>query len=155
MPARKDHTHASPVQTSINKCTLGSHSVTIFSRKNSVNDAGKASRIDPSFDYGDTVGASTLPPLRYHKVWSERRGSNPRPPAWEADALPTELRSLSYFNSHDRARKGSPVNQKRIGRTAKRRIRRVSSTESSRNLIQTLSEVDFFRGGTNPFRARL
>ncbi len=29
-------------------------------------------------------------------AWSEKRGSNPRPSAWEADALPTEL--LSHNN---------------------------------------------------------
>src|SRR5947208_11762037 len=27
-------------------------------------------------------------------IWSERRDSNPRPRAWEAPTLPTELRSL-------------------------------------------------------------
>ena len=30
---------------------------------------------------------------------SERRGSNPRHPAWEADTLPTELRSQVFKNS--------------------------------------------------------
>ena len=30
-----------------------------------------------------------------HELWSERPGSNRRPSAWKADALPTELLSLS------------------------------------------------------------
>lgn len=33
--------------------------------------------------------------IRYEK--SERRDSNPRPSAWEADTLPTELLSLETF----------------------------------------------------------
>ena len=31
--------------------------------------------------------------LKHKLVWSDRRGSNPRPLAWEAKALPTELLS--------------------------------------------------------------
>src|SRR4030095_8831715 len=30
-------------------------------------------------------------PAALRNLWSARRGSNPRPSAWEADALPTEL----------------------------------------------------------------
>ena len=32
-----------------------------------------------------------------HLFWSDRRGSNPRPLAWEAKALPTELLSHRFF----------------------------------------------------------
>ena len=32
--------------------------------------------------------------LRSEHNWSGRRGSNPRPSAWQADALPTELLPL-------------------------------------------------------------
>ena len=31
-------------------------------------------------------------------LWSGRRGSNPRPSAWKADALPTELLPQFFFN---------------------------------------------------------
>ncbi len=43
-------------------------------------------------------------PLLFLQTWSDRRGSNPRPAAWEAAALPTELlsleRSLQIDNSN-------------------------------------------------------
>ncbi len=32
------------------------------------------------------------PPRRCYKIWSGRRGSNPRPPPWQGDVLP-----LNYF----------------------------------------------------------
>ena len=31
---------------------------------------------------------------------SDKRGSNPRPSAWEADALPTELLPHKHFQGH-------------------------------------------------------
>ena len=45
------------------------------------------------------------PPLReknqnIEKKWSGRRGSNPRPPAWKAGALPTELHPLRFWSSY-------------------------------------------------------
>jgi len=40
-------------------------------------------------------GAKSLP-----KIWSGRRGSNPQPPAWEADALP-----LSYSRAREQLAK--------------------------------------------------
>ena len=33
----------------------------------------------------------TASPLGYTIIWSGKRGSNPQPSAWEADALPIEL----------------------------------------------------------------
>src|SRR5215218_7750440 len=39
----------------------------------------------------DNLTQQKTPPERGF-LWSGRRGSNPRPSAWEADALPTELR---------------------------------------------------------------
>ena len=38
----------------------------------------------------ETEAASQLPATP-HETWSGKRDSNPRPSAWEADALPTEL----------------------------------------------------------------
>ncbi len=34
------------------------------------------------------------------RLWSGKRGSNPRPSAWEADALPTELfpQPIAYYS---------------------------------------------------------
>ena len=40
---------------------------------------------------------SALPLSYTGVVWSGRRGSNPRPSAWKADALPTELLPLFRF----------------------------------------------------------
>jgi hypothetical protein len=37
------------------------------------------------------VGDVTVMKDCSEKIWSGQRGSNPRPSAWEADALPTEL----------------------------------------------------------------
>jgi hypothetical protein len=34
----------------------------------------------------------------FYLVWSGKRDSNPRPSAWEADALPTELFPLALLN---------------------------------------------------------
>ncbi len=48
--------------------------------------------------------------------WSGRRGSNPRPSAWEADALPAELLPLGRARSLARA----PVHQMNPARASHR-----------------------------------
>ena len=48
------------------------------------------------------LATSSLPrkrstPELHWRSWSGRRGSNPRPSAWKADALPTELLPQNFF----------------------------------------------------------
>ncbi len=44
-----------------------------------------------------------IPPFKNNKNWSEKRGSNPRPPPWQGGALSTELfshfKNQCYYNS--------------------------------------------------------
>lgn len=55
------------------------------------------------------------------EFWSGRRGSNPRPSAWEADALPTELlprgvgvAKLDIFFETANARKANSATQTQL-----------------------------------------
>ncbi len=45
----------------------------------------------PGLEPGTTEPKSAVLPLHHGSPWSGKRGSNSRPSAWEADALPTEL----------------------------------------------------------------
>ena len=51
------------------------------------------------------------------KSWSDKRGSNPRPSAWEANALPTELLSPVFREGKDRKEISidKPLKRKIIG----------------------------------------
>ena len=54
------------------------------------------------------LATSSLPrkrstPELHWRSLSGRRGSNPRPSAWKADALPTELLPLVFFNKKTRS----------------------------------------------------
>jgi DNA-3-methyladenine glycosylase II len=57
------------------------------SRRNTTGNHDRPTGSSPSIEKAPSSGASSL---------SGRRGSNPRPSAWEADALPTELRPRGH-----------------------------------------------------------
>ena len=65
-------------------------------------DFGSPKRPDTALGSGDatTKTPPTQPAEGIHEIWSARRGSNSRPSAWEADALPTELLARRVPESH-------------------------------------------------------
>ena len=80
-------------------------------------------------------------------IWSGKRGSNPRPSAWEADALPTEL-----FPPASRNRRFPPVQVSFVPNPAacqgfcSRRAMRTSAMRcpSSRSTVKTALSVSNF-----------